>query len=350
MEKNKFNPNNAVMANGNIFGFPGNVDEADIVLIPVPWDATTSHGKGSSNGPQAILQASIQLDFFHHELDRAYETKVYMTEISSEWKKINNGCSEKSTEYIRYLEQEGEEKALGYFKNEIEHINHIQSILTSNLKDRCTELLEKHKIVGIIGGEHSTSLGLIQALNDKFENFGILQIDAHADLKDSYLGFDQSHASSMRNVLSTCPQMTKLVQMGVRDLSEEEYNYAENDQRISTYYDWNIKKDILKGRLWNDSVGEIIDELPNDIYISFDIDGLKPFLCPNTGTPVAGGFELHEIQLLFSEIEASGKNIIGFDLCEVSPGDDNQIDANFGAQTLWEMVCYAEKSRRRNKK
>ena len=166
-----FNPNGAGIANGNIFGFPYKEEDADIVIIPVPWDATASYGKGSCLAPQAILTVSTQLDFFHHELDKAFETKVYMSEISAEWKKINSQCSEKSTEYIRYLEQEGEEKATGYFKHEIDNINYTQKILTKNLKEKCDHLLNTGKIVGILGGEHSTPFALIQALNDKYEDF-----------------------------------------------------------------------------------------------------------------------------------------------------------------------------------
>ncbi len=350
MDKKKFNPNQAITANGNIFGFPCNEENADLIIVPVPWDATASYGKGSHLGPQAILKASTQLNFFHHDLEKAHETKVFMTEVSSEWKKINSQNAEKSTEYIRYLEKEGEEKAFGYFKSEIENINHVHQVLTENLKERCISLLDQNKMVGILGGEHSVSLGLIQALNDKYDDFGVLHIDAHADLKFEYLGFEQSHASIMRNVMSTCANMSKLIQIGVRELSESEFDFSKDQEKISTYYDWAIKKDMLKGKSWFEIITEIINQMPSNIYISFDIDGLKPYLCPNTGTPVAGGFELNEVQLLFSEIINAGKNVIGFDLCEVSPSNDNDIDAYFGAQALWELTCYAEKSRRNTEK
>lgn len=342
-----FNPNGAGIANGNIFGFPYKEEDADIVIIPVPWDATASYGKGSCLAPQAVLAASTQIDFFHHELDKAHETRVFMPEISEEWKKINSQCSEKSAEYIRYLEQEGEEKAIGYFKHEIENINYTQKILTKNLKEKCEHLLNAGKIVGILGGEHSTPLALIQALNDKHEDFGILQIDAHADLRLAYLGFTQSHASIMRNVLDSCPNMKKLIQVGVREISEEEFEFAKASDRVSSFYDWNIKKELLSGGNWQSIVKNITKELPEHIYISFDIDGLRPYLCPNTGTPVAGGFEFDEIQLLFSEIINAGKKIIGFDLSEVCPSAENEIDANFGAKALWELVCYTEKCRRK---
>jgi len=346
MDKNKFNPNQSITANGNIFGFPFNEENADLIIVPVPWDATTSYGKGSHLGPQAILKASTQLNFFHHELDKAHETKIFMTQVSSEWKKINNQNAEKSSEYVRYLEKEGEEKAIGYFKDEIENINHVHQVLTENLKERCSSLLEQNKLVGILGGEQSVALGLIQALNDRYDDFGVLHLDAHANLKVEYLGFEQSHASIMRNVLNTCANMSRLIQVGVRELSEVEFEFSKEEDRVSTYFDWAIKKDILNGKSWLEIIREIIDEMPKNIYISFDIDGLKPYLCPNTGMPADGGFELNEIQLLFSEIISAGKNIIGFDLCEVCPSHENNIDAYFGAQALWELICYTEKSRR----
>ena len=346
MEKKKFNHNKAVMANGNIFGFPGNEKDADIVIIPIPWDATVSIRKGSHLAPQAILNASTQLEFFHHDVENAFDINVFMTEVSSEWKKINNRCSEKSSEYIRYFEEEGQEKAESYFKKEIENINYTQSILAQNLKERCHSLIKENKIMGVLGGDHSVALGSIQAINDEYDDFGILQIDAHADLKKNYFGFEQSRNSIMRNVLNTCPNMSKLIQIGVRELSEEEFTFSKEESRISTYYDWDVKKELLNGKTWLEIVKNIIREMPNNIYVSFDIDGLKPYLCPNTSTPKDGGFELNEIQFLLKELVNAGKKIVGFDLCEVSPNVDNDIDAYIGAKALWELICYTEKSRR----
>ena len=178
------------------------------------------------------------------------------------------------------------------------------------MKERCSSLLEQNKLVGILGGEQSVALGLIQALNDRYDDFGVLHVDAHADLKVEYLGFEQSHASIMRNVLNTCANMSRLIQVGVRELSEVEFEFSKEEDRVSTYFDWAIKKDILNGKSWLEIIREIIDEMPKNIYISFDIDGLKPYLCPNTGMPADGGFELNEIQLLFSEIISAGKNIM----------------------------------------
>jgi agmatinase len=343
----QFDPNGVGIANGNIFGFPYTEQDADIVIIPIPWDATASYGKGTSNGPQAILDASTQLDFYHPELDKAYDTKVYMAPISNEWKEINDICCEKGMRYIHFLEENGEELALEKFKSDIDEINEAHEALRSNLKERSLELLKAGKMVAVLGGEHSTPLGLIEALNETYSDFGILQIDAHADLRDAYEGFHQSHASIMFNVLQRCPNMSKLVQVGIRDVSEREVQLSDQHSRVKTFFDWNLKNESYIGKMWSQQVEEIIESLPKNVYISFDIDGLKPELCPHTGTPVAGGFELQEISYLLFKLVESGRKIIGFDLNEVAPGNEGDWDANVGARALWQLVCAANKSRRK---
>src|SRR5690606_21984997 len=137
-----------------------------------------------------------------------------------------------------------------------------------------------------------------------------LQIDAHADLRDAYEGFQQSHASIMYNVLQNCPNMVQLTQVGIRDIAESEVQLIENSNgRVKTFFDWNLKEEEFAGKTWADQVKVIISTLPERVYISFDIDGLYPYLCPNTGTPVAGGFALEQINYLFFELAQSGRTI-----------------------------------------
>ena len=342
----EFDPNGVGIANGNIFGFPYTESEANIVIVPIPWDATASYGKGTSDGPEAILEASTQLDFFHPDLDRAYDTKVYMSPISQEWKEINAHCCEQGLEYIQYLESKGEEKALLKYQSVLDEINSAHQALRSNLKERCLEILAQGKIPAVLGGEHSTPLGLMEALNETYEDFGILQIDAHADLRDAYEGFSQSHASIMFNVLQHAEHMSKLVQVGIRDVSEREVFLSRDSDRVQTYYDWNIKNEQYAGKTWANQVEEMIQHLPMNVYVSFDIAGIKPELGPHTGTPVAGGFELQEVSYLIFALVNSGRKIIGFDLNEVAPGSEGDWDANVGARALWQLVCACEKSRR----
>jgi agmatinase len=343
---NNFDPNGVGIANGNIFGFPVNQENANIVITPIPWDATASYGKGTSNGPQAILNASTQLDFYHFQLEKAWETKVFMSPISKEWKKINDDLCLRGMEYIRFLEEGGSVENSPEFTLLIHEINEAQIALKNNLKEKAIQLIQEGKIPVVLGGEHSTPLGLIEAIDSQNQAFGILQIDAHADLRDAYEGFQQSHASIMFNVVNNCKNLQKLVQVGIRDVAQSEIDLIEQSSKITTFFDWKIKQELYEGKTWKSIVNDIIQELPQRVYISFDIDGLKPYLCPNTGTPVAGGFELEEINYLFFSLIDAGKEIIGFDLNEVGDDSSSDWDANVGARALWNLVCATEKSRR----
>lgn len=341
-----FDPNGVGIANGNIFGFPVSEEEANIVIIPIPWDATASYGKGTSDGPKAVLEASTQLDFYHPELDKAYATKVFMTPISEEWKAINDKLCITCLDYIAFLEDGGLIENKPFYQTFLTEMNDTQNALKANLKQRATEFIKQGKIVGVLGGEHSTPLGLIEAIDEQGAHFGILQIDAHADLRDAYEGFEQSHASIMFNALKNCDNLIRLTQVGIRDIAESEIKLIENSHdRIQTFFDWNIKNQQFEGKTWKQQVIEIVESLPQRVYISFDIDGLSPELCPNTGTPVPGGFKLEEINYLFFQLAKSGKIIVGFDLNEVGTSEDGDWDANVGARALWNLICSVEKNR-----
>ncbi len=342
-----FDPNGVGIANGNLFGFPVTENEADIVIIPIPWDATASYGKGTSDGPKAILDASVQLDFYHPKLQNAFQTKVFMTAISNEWKEINTKLCVEAIEYIDFLENGGKLEDNKDFQLTVSTISEAQNALKDNLKNRALELMKQGKLVGVLGGEHSTPLGLIEAIDSQNKPFGILQIDAHADLRDAYEGFEQSHASIMFNALKNCSNLTKLVQVGIRDIAQSEVDLIQNSNgRIATYFDWDLKESQFNGNTWASQIEKIISLLPENVYISFDIDGLSPELCPNTGTPVAGGFKLEEITYLLFKLAESGKKIVGFDLNEVAPGKDDDWDANVGARALWNLICAVELNRR----
>ncbi len=197
--------------------------------------------------------------------------------------------------------------------------------------------LKNRKLVGLLGGDHSTPLGLYKALAEQHDEYGILQIDAHCDLKKAYEGFKYSHASIMYNALNEIPQIKTITQVGVRDMSQDEGEYIQNSNgRVIPYFDQDIKERQFAGDTFREIAAEIIDSLPQKVHISFDIDGLDPKLCPNTGTPVPGGFELDRMFYLFHEILKSGRKVIGFDLVEVGVGD-TEWNANVGARALFKL-------------
>nr|MBP6432998.1 arginase family protein [Ferruginibacter sp.] len=152
-----------------------------------------------------------------------------------------------------------------------------------------------------------------------------------------YEGFKYSHASVMYNALEEIPQIKKLVQVGIRDYCEEEYHYISNSNfRVVTYFDKDIKERQYEGQQWKFIVDEMVSHLPQNVFISFDIDGLDPKLCPHTGTPVQGGFETEQIFYLFKRVLQSGRKLIGFDLNEVGVSQD-EWDENVGARCLFKL-------------
>ena len=197
-----------------------------------------------------------------------------------------------------------------------------------------------NKIPGVVGGEHSVPLGAIRAAADAHGDFGILHIDAHLDMREAYEGFKYSHASIMFNVLSTLPKVTKIVSVGIRDFGEKEVDFAKSQaDRVSIFYDADMQERMLEGEKWSAIVAEIVAKLPTKVYISFDIDGLDPSLCPHTGTPVPGGLSFAQASLLLEAVKKSGKKVIGFDLVEVAPEPHHGIewDANVGARILYKL-------------
>lgn len=335
-----FDPNGVGIANGNLFGFPYSIEEADLIIIPVPWDATASFGKGTSNGPQQILDASPQLDFYHPRVKNAFENKIALLPIDENWKKRNDVFCEMAMEYIEFLESGGKLEENETFQSFLQEINEAHAELSTWVKSTALDYMDQGKFVALLGGEHSTPLGLIQALAEKHE-FGILQIDAHADLRDAYEGFSQSHASIMFNAIKL-PAIKKLVQVGIRDVAQTEVDLIAANENIITFFDWDLKNQEFEGKTWALQVQEIISSLPEKVYVSFDIDALRPELCPNTGTPVPGGFSLEQVNYLLFALAESGKKIIGFDLNEV--GDD-PWDANVGARALWNLCCAVKANR-----
>ncbi len=331
-----YNPDDVGIKNGYLFGIPQKYDDVELVILPVPWEVTVSYNAGTANAPQAILDASPQLDIFHPEFPDAWHKGILMLEIPQDILQRNNILRAKAREYILMLEAGAIIEDYPVLQQHLEEIN----IACNTLRKWVCDETEKHynngKKVAVLGGDHSTPLGLIQMLATK-KPFGILQIDAHADVRNAYEGFTYSHASVMYNAVQS-ENVTHLVQVGIRDVSIGEVDFAATHPKITTFYDHQIKKDAFLGKSWAQQTAEIIQALPPEVYISFDIDGLKPWLCPHTGTPVPGGLEFEQAVYLIIEI-AKHRNIIGFDLNEVSPTSHDEWDANVGARVLYNLCA-----------
>lgn len=340
-----FDPNALGIKTNNIFGLPFTVDEAKLVIIPVPWEVTVSSSAGTARGPQAIFDASFQVDLYDPLVPNAWKIGLAMEEISKEWLDQSNALRPDVEKYLEFLSEGGDLSTSTKLAEVPKKVNLASSKLNSWVKARCLEHLQQKKIPVLVGGDHSTPLGLIEALAERHDSFGILQIDAHADLRDAYEGFTFSHASIMYNALKLS-QIKKLVQVGVRDYCEDEVELIKrSENRVETFFDRDIKRGIFGGESWNKICQRIINCLPQKVYLSFDIDGLDPKLCPHTGTPVAGGFELEEVLYLIEELVLSGREIISFDINEVGFDKASNWDGNVGARALYRLANLCAKSK-----
>jgi agmatinase len=334
-----FNPNELGRPNGNYFALPYNRGEGDIEIISVPWDVTTSCKAGTSNGPKAIMDASLQVDLFDPDVNDAWKIKI--SNIELDLHRLNRDNRLVAEKIIEHLEKGGNvaDRQIVHLLNQV---NQSSEIVNISVYNAAKDILNKNKIAALVGGEHSVSFGLIKAISEKYPGTGILHIDAHADLRRAYEGFTYSHASIMYNVVKELDGISKIVQVAVRDFCKEEEKLSRSNDKIVTFYDSYLKDRQYEGETWKKQCDEIISHLPGNVYISFDVDGLSPHLCPGTGTPVPGGLEFEQAIYLIKQTAASGRRIAGFDLTEVSPSIPGGWDANVGARILFKLCCYTK--------
>lgn len=336
-----FNPNDVGVANGNYYGLPYSLDESEIVLVSVPWDVTTSYSAGTSGGPQAIVDASLQVDLFDEKFEHAWKTKIATVPIDKNVIKHNKRVRKIAENVIEELASGADAQSV---EKNVAAVNEASGQINDYVHAISGEYVKQGKIVGIVGGEHSVPFGYLKALSEIYDDFGILHIDAHADLREAYEGFTYSHASIMYNVLKEIPNVSRITQVAVRDFCSDEYAIMRGNTRVCSFTDSDLSREKFEGNSWRSICDKIISTLPAHVYVSFDIDGLAPELCPNTGTPVPGGLSFREADYLLEKLISSGRKMVGFDLCEVAPAQEGEWDANVGARVLFKLCLFANNS------
>ena len=344
MDRMDFDPDGVGVDNGNYFGFPFTEEDARLVLLSVPWDVTASYGGGAAFGPDAIIEASTQLDFYDPMSPGAWKKGVATVPIDYSVQDRSARLRPDAKKIMESLQEGGIAFEDYLMPRRLERINTASAELNRTVYEAAAERLDAGHVVGLVGGDHSTPLGLIRALAEREPGMGVLHLDAHCDLRRSYEGFDYSHASIMYNVLQEAPGVAKIVQVGQRDYSEEEYRLALSSPRIELFDDFSLCGRRFAGETWNAICDSIVVRLPEKVYVSFDIDVLSVEYCPSTGTPVAGGLTFNEALWLVDRIAAAGRRIVGFDLCEVAPAREGTTDANVGARVLFRLCGMALKT------
>ncbi len=338
-----FDPNGPGNHNNTVFGLPFTEETASLVIIPVPWDATVSYREGTALGPEQIRESSYQVDLYDTDAPDLWKQGIYMSDNPEYIHQASEQTRELVSQRIEKLENQ--EPLNEADQEHLQQINTASARLNEQVYTETKRLLKMGKHVALLGGDHSTPLGHMRAIAEKYPTMSVLQIDAHMDLRRAYEGFTYSHASIMQNMLSEIPSISKLVQVGLRDYCDEEVSYAQTESRIVQFFSQGIKEALYQGSTYSKVVDDILAALGEEVYISFDIDGLDPTLCPHTGTPVPGGLGLEEAYYLCKRILDSGRRIVSFDLCEVAGDEDNtSIDSIVGARLLYKLSLLLLKS------
>lgn len=332
-----FDPNAASNPTHNIYGFPITEEEAKLVILPVPWEVTVSFGAGTSRSAEHIFKASMQVDVFDQDYPNTWKQGFYLRPVDKKILLKSDFLRKEAELYIDYISLGQDPSENAFMSKSLKDINAGGAYLNEWVYEQTKGLMNKGKLVALLGGDHSVSLGYWKAIAEKQGEYGILQIDAHPDLRRKYENFNYSHASVMYNALNEIPQIQKLIQLGIRDYSQEEFDYIQNSNgKVVTFFDKKIKERLYEGESWKQITDDIIAELPSKIFLSFDIDGLDPRHAPNTGTPVHGGFDPEQIYYLLRKMNEAGKQLVGFDLVEIGVGE-NYWDANVGARILLKL-------------
>ncbi len=307
-----------------------------ITILPIPYDATASYRKGAALGPAAIVAASAQVDLSSGPLSVGQEEFTALMAEDPELVSLN----ESITKLTAPISAQGEFPVA--HPETLAEVNKAGERIRDLTHAFATRTLDDGGVPVVLGGEHSTPLGSIEAVAERHPGLGLLQIDAHMDFRGSFQGFEHSHAAIAWNVLDRCAGVSKLVQFGIRDYSADEMAFGrERAGRVVAITDFETTQALHGGRAFAELAGAVIDHLPEVVYISFDIDGLDPALCPHTGTPVPGGLSWGQVNTLLLALANSGRRVVGFDLVEVAPGEGDPADAwdaNVGARVLHALL------------
>lgn len=361
-----FDPNAAASPDSGLFGLTFTPKESAIVVIPVPFDATTSYGGGASRGPAAVLEASKQVDLLDHHFGNVYECGIAMLDMPKAIRKLSKQMRALAEPII---DKGGAEEGSKADARILKKVNAASEAVQSFTREQFDAVFAQGKIPVLLGGDHSTPLGAVQSAAaevakrakrgdaDAKHGLGVLHFDAHMDFRDAFEGFSQSHASILRNVMSSTPGVSHLVQIGIRDYCAEELAFAKSlKDRYSVVFDADLAaaKLGLRGLPgFGEMIARAIEQLPPLVHVTFDIDALDPSLCPHTGTPVPGGLSFNEAAAILVAVRESGRQVISVDLVEVCPSDDASApewDANVGARVLYKLCGLGASTRAKSKK
>jgi len=268
-----------------------NYNTSKVIILPIPYEKTTTYIKGTAKGPQAILDASRNMELYDEELDK-------------------NICE------------------VGICTLNELRIEENPKLMVDTVYENVKKLIDDNKFPVVIGGEHSITPGCIKAFSEKYDDFSVLQLDAHTDLREEYDGTKFSHACAMKRCLALCKN---IVQVGIRSLCDEESTFIK-ENKLKIFW----AKDIFDNDGWFESA---ISKLSENVYITLDLDVFDPSIMPSTGTPEPGGLLYYQV-LRFLKKVFEERNVIGFDVVELCPNKDNIHPDFTAAKVIYKMIGY----------
>lgn len=333
-----FDPDAPAGPSDGAFGLPTTPDESGIVLIPVPFEATTSFGRGTAAAPRRILEASWQIDLNDTDTGEPWRAGVAMLPFDPQVDAWNREACALAQPIV-----EAGGPQTDAHRAARDEVDAIGDALNKWVHGHTAAVLRRGAIPGIIGGDHSVPFGAVQAAAEAHPGLGLLHIDAHADARVAYEGFRWSHASILYNLRTRLRGLGHGVSVGLRDIGREESRLLRSWERQTAYSDTELRYEKAAGEPWLRIAARIVHPLPEKVWVTVDVDGLEPQYCPHTGTPVPGGLDWGELMLLLDVLQQNHE-IVGFDVCEVG---DHAWDANVGARLAYKLGGYALMSRGR---
>lgn len=340
-----FDPDAAAMSDA-LFGLPEEHSaDALVRVIPAPYEATTSYRTGAAMGPELIRAASRQVDLLDRRFGEPFRAGIRTDESDARIATLSAEAGRLARPIVEAGGPASEAESAAAAR-----VDDLAAEAAGILEARVGVLLDAGKVPAVLGGEHSVSLGPIRASAARGP-VGVLQLDAHMDLRDRFEGFASSHASVMRRVVAEVADAAPIVQVGIRDAGPREAAFAESASgRVLTHWDADWHDARAGGTPLDALIDRALEPLPERVYVTFDIDALDPALCPGTGTPVPGGLGFHEACRVLERLAGSGRRIVAFDLVETSPGPGGLGDPSaeyngaVAARILYALVGAAARS------
>ncbi len=317
---------------GCYFGDKTSLSDADVVVVSAPWSVTSDFGRGATYTPDAIIEASLGKELYDVSTGMSVEGRIATAEIDYNIQEISEQLGRDAERIVRSCE--GEDGEIGdYISRKIASVNEGFAEMHKSIYKQVKQFSAEGKRVAIVGGDHSVAFGAVKALAEDNEALGVLFVDAHSDFGRENELFKFSHRTIARDIVEAAP-VAKLVQVGVRDVERAEVEAIRATDNVEVFFAENLAARRFEGCSWGDICREIVAELPENVYISFDVDALKIEFCNNTNAPTPGGMSFDEALYLINMVVASGRNIVGCDISEVVTSLEDKMDAIVGARLL----------------